>query len=84
MSQLSAVELNGMIYVAGNIDRSEDHSSNFWCYDPNRNVWNEKAHTNLDGHKLVLCKTKQTIFLCNHLVGLLKYDAAVNRWSKVR
>lgn len=83
MSQLSAVELNGLIYVSGNIDPSEEYSSNFWCYDPNRNLWTEKSHTNLDERDIVLCKTKQSIFICNHHVGLLKYDVALNRWSKV-
>lgn len=83
MSRLSAVEVNGLIYVAGRIGRTEDYSSNFWCHDPKMNVWIEKAHTNLDGHSCKLCKAQHNLFICNQNVGALKYDVALNRWTKV-
>lgn len=83
MEQLSTVQLDGLMYIAGIVDHSENDSSNFWCYDPNRNIWIEKAHIDLDGDKIHLCKAKHSIFVCNHQVGCLKYDEIADRWSQV-
>lgn len=80
MKKLSAVEMNGLIYVAGAITSTDDYSSNFWCYNPNENVWTEKPHTCVEGADLFLRKIKESIFICNHF---MIYDVSLNRWKKV-
>lgn len=80
MKNLSAVELNGLIYVAGAIEGTTDYTSNFWCYDPNGNTWTEKPHTCIDDQELILRKLKQSIFIINHF---MIYDVSLNRWKKV-
>lgn len=84
MQQISAIELNGLMYLTGTVDRSENDTSNFWCYDPYRNVWSEKACIELGGAKIVLCKAQRSIFVCNHHVGFLLYDETLDEWVKVR
>lgn len=80
MKNLSAVELNGLIYVAGAIEGTTDYTSNFWWYDPNGNTWTEKPHTCIDDQELILRKLKQSIFIINHF---MIYDVSLNRWKKV-
>lgn len=80
MKNLSAVELNGLIYVAGAIEGTTNYTSNFWCYDPTENVWTEKPHTCIDDQEIILRKVKQSIFICNHF---MIYDVSLNRWKKV-
>lgn len=83
MGRLSVIELDGLIYVAGEIVETENYTSNFWCYDPNRDDWTEKAHTNLDKERIVLVKSHHSICICMTKVGFVKYDVAMNRWTKV-
>lgn len=46
-------------------------------YDSNRNASTEKAYSDLDEHSIVLCKTKQSIFICNYHGRPLRYVAKV-------
>lgn len=80
MKQLSAVKVNGSIYVAGEIISTENYSSNFWCYNPIGDEWTEKPHTCVETGEIVLRKFNQSIFICNHF---MVYDVASNRWKKV-
>lgn len=83
MANASVVELDGLIYVTGKIKKSQNHASNFWCYDPNRNVWTEKAHTNLNAELVVLVKVDGSICICQNKLGFYKYAVALDRWTKV-
>lgn len=83
MNDLSAVELDGLIYVAGTIKRTQKNASNFWCYDPYRNIWTEKAHPNFNKGEIELVKVKEKICIGNTAARLIRYDVARNRWTKV-
>lgn len=80
---LSAVEMDGLIFITGKIEKTQNYASNFWCYDPSENVWTAKAHTNLDKRGLELFKSLGSICVCKTGVGFVKYDLATNRWTKV-
>lgn len=56
MKDVTMVEMNGLIYVVGKIKNTQNHASNFWCYNPNKNVWSEKAQTTLGKQEIVLLK----------------------------
>lgn len=83
MSNLSAIELDGLIYVVGTIERTQNFATNFWCYDPKTNVWTEKANNNCIKEPIDLIKFDESICICDGDVGLMKYDKALNGWTEV-
>lgn len=75
----SAVELNDMIFVTCN----SGSRSNFWCYEPNKNKWTERA-PNPSGRTLLtvkqnICSTFD--YFDSIIVGI--YDCALNSWKTV-
>lgn len=82
---ISATRVNGFIYVS--ID--DFHYSNFWCYDPERDVWTKKADiTAIDGmsdtlEDLILFSVKGRIYLCDGHIGVKAYDHADDSWTEV-
>lgn len=83
MKNLSVIVMDGFIYAAGQIMETENYSSNFLCYNPDQQLWTEKAHTNINQHKVILVMVGQSICVCNTEVGFMRYDALYNRWNKV-
>lgn len=89
IGNLSMIELNGLIYVVGRLKRTQNCTSNFWCYNPISNVWTEKAHTTVKKWspyqfvEINLVKIDETICISNTEIGFIKYDSAANRWTEV-
>lgn len=76
----SLIELNGLIYVAGQYPQTQ-----FWCYDPTRNEWTQKAGFGSNNHTLPhIFKIKQNICtLSSNSGGSKIYDLAMNCWKTV-
>lgn len=83
MKNLSAIELDGLIYVVGNIERTQNIATNFWCYDPKTNEWFEKANCYCIKLRIDLIKVNGSICVCDYHVGFMRYDDALNSWIQV-
>lgn len=79
----SAVEMNGLIYVSGEIL----DTLHFWCYNPEQNSWTQKAaihiEDEIDSDHAELFKVKGRICFCNVQIGFHTYDHNLDGWSKV-
>lgn len=81
MAYLSAVELNGLIYVAGHIDPARKYPSNFWFYDPDQNEWT--VNEQIDYSYPYITKVKENICIFNGKAGFKMYDLAMDHWKPV-
>lgn len=80
------IELNSSIYVVNGFERNPSPVSNvstFWCYDPIRDQWTQKAGLNTDNKFSKIFKMNQNIWTFNKGGSFKMYDSAMDSWKTV-
>lgn len=82
MSGQFPIELNGSIYVVERNMLAKNLLA-FWCYEPTKDEWKEKAGFHIGDDFPHIFKMKQNLCTFSKKGGFKIYDAAMNRWNTV-
>lgn len=82
VSGYAAIEFDGKIYVTGGSDGT-NYSHQFYCYDPNANLWFEKSYINGDRQNPAFGKTHQNLYAFGSNKTVHQYDIARDIWTMV-